>query len=93
MCATRWITHLGSAETAHEEIAGRLLSHDCTHRRVLFTEDLHVHWEDDLNVTSKVMPHTEGGGPVKGIGVAGQATEARTDMYDVSATCAHDLLI
>ncbi len=53
MCATRWITHLGSAETAHEEIAGRLLSHDCTHRRVLFTEDLHVHWEDDLNVTSK----------------------------------------
>lgn len=50
-------THLGSAETAHEEIAGRLLSHDCTHRRVLFTEDLHVHWEDDLNVTSKVTPH------------------------------------
>lgn len=57
MCATRWITHLGSAETAHEEIAGRLLSHDCTHRRILFTEDLHVHWEDDLNVTSKVTPH------------------------------------
>lgn len=91
MCATRWITHLGSAETAHEEIAGRLLSHDCTHRRVLFTEDLHVHWEDDLNVTSKVTPQL--GGTVKGIGVTGQATETRTDMYDVSATCAHDLLI
>ena len=36
---------------------------------------------------------TQLGGTVKGIGVTGQATEARTDMYDVSATCAHDLLI